>query len=101
MRKKEPRTGFAQLRGKIAPPPSDHVFSPIWTIFELVPDINKSNVLTKFHDDWAQTVTSRVFTRKTAPLTGGHVFQMTGTTFELNQYIIKTNTLTKLHEDWA
>ncbi|KAH3721313.1 hypothetical protein DPMN_064233 [Dreissena polymorpha] len=78
-----------------------HVFSPIWTIFELLRDINKTNVLTNFHDDWAKIVTSRVFTRKTAPSTGGHVFQQTGTTFEINQHIIKTNILTKLHEDWA
>ncbi|KAH3809296.1 hypothetical protein DPMN_137658 [Dreissena polymorpha] len=81
---------------KNAPPTGGHVFSPIWTIFELVRDINKTNVLTKFHDDWAKIVTSRVFTRKTAPPTGAHVFQRTGTTFELNQHIIKTNILTKL-----
>ncbi|KAH3749584.1 hypothetical protein DPMN_184085 [Dreissena polymorpha] len=36
---------------KNAPPTGGHVFSPIWTIFELVRDINKTNVLTKFHDD--------------------------------------------------
>ncbi|KAH3790201.1 hypothetical protein DPMN_168397 [Dreissena polymorpha] len=54
---------------KTAPPPGGHVFSPIWTIFELV----KTNILTK----------------KTAPSPGGHVFcQRTGTTFELNQHII-------------
>ncbi|KAH3836790.1 hypothetical protein DPMN_110165 [Dreissena polymorpha] len=59
--------------------------------------INKTNVLTNFHDDWAKIVTSRV---KTAPPTGGHVFQRTGTTFELNHHIIKTNKLlTKFHED--
>ncbi|KAH3890947.1 hypothetical protein DPMN_015036 [Dreissena polymorpha] len=81
--------------------PGGHVFSPIWTIFELVQDINKTTVLTNFHDDWAKIVTSRVFTRKTALPTGGHVFQRTGTTFELNQHIIKTNILTKLHGDWA
>ncbi|KAH3890945.1 hypothetical protein DPMN_015034 [Dreissena polymorpha] len=67
------------------PPTGAHVFSKIWTIFELVREINKTNVLTNFHDDWAKIVTSRVFTRflhsqiwKTAPPTGGH-----------------------LHEDWA
>ncbi|KAH3786940.1 hypothetical protein DPMN_165058 [Dreissena polymorpha] len=58
-------------------------FSPIQTIVELVPDINKTNILTNFHDDWAKIVTSRVFTRenchyihiqKNAPSTGGHVF---------------------------
>ncbi|KAH3833326.1 hypothetical protein DPMN_106632 [Dreissena polymorpha] len=64
---------------KTAPPPCGYVFSPIWTIFKLVRDINKTNVFTKFHDDWAKIVTSRVFTRKTAPPTGGHVFQQTRT----------------------
>ncbi|KAH3718121.1 hypothetical protein DPMN_060920 [Dreissena polymorpha] len=77
---------------KNALPTGGQVFSPILTIFELVRHINK-NVLTKFHDDWAKIVTSRVFTRKTAPSTGGHFFQRTGTTFELNQHIIKTNIL--------
>ncbi|KAH3776780.1 hypothetical protein DPMN_178213 [Dreissena polymorpha] len=51
---------------KTAPPPGGHVFSSIWTIFELVRDINEINVLTKFHDNWAIIVTSRVFTRNTA-----------------------------------
>ncbi|KAH3843213.1 hypothetical protein DPMN_116724 [Dreissena polymorpha] len=85
------------LTKKNAPPTGGLVFSPIWTIFKLVRDINKTNVLTNFHDYWEKIVTSRVFTRKTAPPTGGHVFQRTGTTFELNQHIIKTNILTKLH----
>ncbi|KAH3876880.1 hypothetical protein DPMN_000731 [Dreissena polymorpha] len=49
---------------KNAPPTGGHVFSPIWTIFKLVRDINKTNVLTNFHDDWAKIVTSIV---KTAP----------------------------------
>ncbi|KAH3823553.1 hypothetical protein DPMN_125360 [Dreissena polymorpha] len=84
---------------KNAPPTGSHVFSPIWTIFELVRDINKTNVLTNFHDDWAKIVTSRVFTRKTAPPTGRHVFQRSGTTFELNQHIIKTNILTNFELD--
>ncbi|KAH3876384.1 hypothetical protein DPMN_000224 [Dreissena polymorpha] len=84
---------------KNAPPTGGHVFSPIWTIFELVQDINKTNVLTNFHDDWAKIVTSRVLTRKTAPPTGGHVFQRTGTTFELNQHVIKTNILTNFELD--
>ncbi|KAH3867859.1 hypothetical protein DPMN_030996 [Dreissena polymorpha] len=86
---------------KTAPPPGGHVFSPIWTIFELVRDINETNGLTKFRDDWAKIVTSRVFTRNTAPPPGGHVLQWTKTIFELNQHIIKTNILTKLHENWA
>ncbi|KAH3779607.1 hypothetical protein DPMN_157410 [Dreissena polymorpha] len=47
---------------KNAPPTGSHVFSPVPTIFKLVRDINKTNVLTNFHDDWAKIVTSRVFT---------------------------------------
>ncbi|KAH3839145.1 hypothetical protein DPMN_112569 [Dreissena polymorpha] len=78
---------------KTAPPPGGHVFSPIWTIFKLVRDFNETNVLNKFHDDWAKL--------NTAPPHGGLVFQRTETIFELNQHIIWTNILTKLHEDWA
>ncbi|KAH3718319.1 hypothetical protein DPMN_061122 [Dreissena polymorpha] len=63
---------------KTAPPPGGHVFSPIWTIFEFVRDINE----TKIH------------IRNTAPPPGSHVFQLTETIFELNQHIIKTNILT-------
>ncbi|KAH3839300.1 hypothetical protein DPMN_112726 [Dreissena polymorpha] len=76
---------------KTAPAPGNHVFSPIWTIFELVRDIKETNVLTKntapppgghLHEDWASNVTSTVFT-----------------SFELGQGIIETNVLTKFHED--
>ncbi|KAH3863234.1 hypothetical protein DPMN_026214 [Dreissena polymorpha] len=82
---------------KNALPTSGHVFSLIWTIFEVVRDISKTNVLTNFHDDWAKIVTSRVFTRKTAPPTGGHVFQRTRTTFDLKQHTcIKANILTQV-----
>ncbi|KAH3820065.1 hypothetical protein DPMN_121809 [Dreissena polymorpha] len=70
-----------------------HCLSLIWTIFELIRVINKTNVLTNFHDDWANIVTSRVFT--------SHVIQLTGTIFELNSHIKETNVLTKFHENWA
>ncbi|KAH3855035.1 hypothetical protein DPMN_097595 [Dreissena polymorpha] len=86
---------------KNAPPTGGHVLSPIWTIFKLVRDTNKTNVLTNFHDDWAKIVTSRVFTRKTAHPPGSHVIQLTGTIFELNSHIKKINVLTKFHENWA
>ncbi|KAH3784500.1 hypothetical protein DPMN_162456 [Dreissena polymorpha] len=82
---------------KNAPPTGDHVFSPIWTIFKVMCDINKTNVLTNCHDDWAKILTSRVFTRKTAPPTGGHANIFTD--FELDRDIIGTNLLTKFHED--
>ncbi|KAH3853109.1 hypothetical protein DPMN_095632 [Dreissena polymorpha] len=95
---------------KTALPTGGHVFQQTRTTFELNKDltknvtsrvftyINETNVLTKFHDDWAKIVTSRV---NTAPPPGGHVFQWTETIFELNQHIIKTNILTKLYKDWA
>ncbi|KAH3797382.1 hypothetical protein DPMN_150962 [Dreissena polymorpha] len=68
------------------------VFSPIPTIFKLVRDINKTNVLTNLYDDWAKIVTSRVLTwknceythiEKNAPPTGGHVFSPISTILEL------------------
>ncbi|KAH3705469.1 hypothetical protein DPMN_080544 [Dreissena polymorpha] len=65
---------------KNAPPTGGHVFSPIWTIFELVREIKKTQY-------------------KTAPPTGGHVFHWTETTFELKQHIIKTNILTNFELD--
>ncbi|KAH3831102.1 hypothetical protein DPMN_104364 [Dreissena polymorpha] len=67
-------------------------FSPIWTIFELVQDINKTNVLTTFHDDWAKIVASRVLTRKSTQRTALP-------SFKLDRGIIGSNLLTKFHED--
>ncbi|KAH3705446.1 hypothetical protein DPMN_080518 [Dreissena polymorpha] len=68
---------------KTALPTGGHVFSPIPTIFKLVRDINKTNVLTNFHDDWAKIVTSRVLTREKCPAHCGHVFSPISTIFEL------------------
>ena len=42
--------------------PTDLVFDPTWPIFELDRDIDKMIILSKFDDDWAKTVASRVFT---------------------------------------
>ncbi|KAH3859561.1 hypothetical protein DPMN_102378 [Dreissena polymorpha] len=77
----------------------DHVFQANVTILELIQDIIKTNLLTKFHKDWTINVASRVFTRKNALPSGGHVFQPTGIIFELVQDIIGMNLLTKFHED--
>ncbi|KAH3864643.1 hypothetical protein DPMN_027666 [Dreissena polymorpha] len=94
---------------KTAPPPGGHVFSPIWTIFELIREINKINVLTKFHDDWSKNVTYKLFTRNTAPppwrpLHEDWASNVTSTVFtsipfEFDQDIIGTNLLTKFHAD--
>ncbi|KAH3702889.1 hypothetical protein DPMN_077916 [Dreissena polymorpha] len=76
-------------------------FIPILTIFKLVQAINKTNVLTNFHDDWAKIVISRVFTRenchyihieKNAPPTGGHVFSPISTIFELTSRVFTRKT---------
>ncbi|KAH3815266.1 hypothetical protein DPMN_143788 [Dreissena polymorpha] len=63
--------------------------------------INSTNLRTKFHEDWAINVTSRVSTSKAAPPTYGHIFQQTKTIFKLSLAIIKTNIQTKFHEDWT
>ncbi|KAH3817258.1 hypothetical protein DPMN_118790 [Dreissena polymorpha] len=67
---------------KNAPPTGGHVFSPILTIFKLVRDINKTNVLTNFHDDWEENC-HYIHIEKNAPPTGGHVFSPIWTIFEL------------------
>ncbi|KAH3881235.1 hypothetical protein DPMN_005158 [Dreissena polymorpha] len=92
------------LTRKTAPPTGGHVFSPIWTIFELVRDINETNVLNKFHDNWAKIVTSRVFTRNTAPppwlpYWASNLTSTVFTSFELSRGINGANLLTKFHED--
>ncbi|KAH3811730.1 hypothetical protein DPMN_140145 [Dreissena polymorpha] len=65
--------------------------------------INGTNILTKFHENWAINVASKIFycrhLMKNAPPPGGHVFLSTGTTFELSRAIIRTNVVT--HEDWT
>ncbi|KAH3838587.1 hypothetical protein DPMN_111995 [Dreissena polymorpha] len=68
---------------KNAPPTGDHVFSPIWTIFELVRDINKTNCLQGFF--------LKPNKENCPPPTGSHVIQLTGTLFELNSHIKETN----------
>ncbi|KAH3841755.1 hypothetical protein DPMN_115234 [Dreissena polymorpha] len=83
---------------KTATPPGSHVFQPTGTIFELVQDIIRTNVLTKFHEDWTINLT---FTVKTAPPPGGHVFLPTGTIFELVKDFIGTHAPTKFHDDWT
>ncbi|KAH3828028.1 hypothetical protein DPMN_129977 [Dreissena polymorpha] len=70
---------------------------PIRTIFELNCHIQKTHVLTKFHEHWTKNVTKK----KTAPPPGGHVFSPIWTIFELVQIINKTNVLTNFHDNWA
>ncbi|KAH3712205.1 hypothetical protein DPMN_071888 [Dreissena polymorpha] len=99
-----------ELNSQNAPPTGGHVFQLTGTIFKLVRDINKTNVLTNFHDNWAKIVTSRVFTRenchyihteKNAPPTCGHVFSPISTIFDLVRDINLTNVLTNFYDDWT
>ncbi|KAH3715406.1 hypothetical protein DPMN_058115 [Dreissena polymorpha] len=62
------------------------------------PYIIRTNVLTKFHEDWTVNLTSTV---TTAPPPGGHVFLPTGTIFELVKDFIGTHVPTKFHDDWT
>ncbi|KAH3716086.1 hypothetical protein DPMN_058802 [Dreissena polymorpha] len=77
---------------KTAPSPGGHVFSLITTIFKLIRHINKTNVLTKFHDDRQKNVTIRVFTS---------FFNGLKPFFNSTVIFRKKNVLTKCHEDWA
>ena len=40
--------------------PSDLLFDPTPPMFELDPDIIKTNILSKFEEDWAENVAPRV-----------------------------------------
>ncbi|KAH3846274.1 hypothetical protein DPMN_088573 [Dreissena polymorpha] len=72
-------------------------------------NIHKTNVSTKFHDDWTINVTSRVFTsffllytnKEKDPSPWWQCFLPIRTIFELNRCIMETNVLTKVHKDWA
>ncbi|KAH3893515.1 hypothetical protein DPMN_017662 [Dreissena polymorpha] len=87
---------FAHLRGSY----KENYPNPLY--------INKTNVFTEFHDDWARNVTSSVFTSFLSPtdetrgdlvcapcvsqsvsqsVCPSHVVQQTGTIFELNSCI--------------
>ncbi|KAH3866222.1 hypothetical protein DPMN_029281 [Dreissena polymorpha] len=76
-----------------------HVFQSTGTIFEIVQNIIRTNLLTRFHEDRTINVVSRVITGENAPLFCCHVFQPTGTIFELVQDIIRTYRLTKFYDD--
>ncbi|KAH3739372.1 hypothetical protein DPMN_046023 [Dreissena polymorpha] len=85
-----------------------HVIPLTGTIFKLNSHIKETNVLIKFHENWANNVNSRVFTcfqyihiEKNAPPTGGHVFSPIWTIFKLVRHINKTNVSTNFHDDWA
>ncbi|KAH3703279.1 hypothetical protein DPMN_078311 [Dreissena polymorpha] len=74
-------------RGK-CPAPYGHVFKVIKTILQLVQDIFRTNLLTKFHDE-----------RKNALRPGGHVFQQTRIILKLTHMSFGTYVLTKFHKD--
>ncbi|KAH3711975.1 hypothetical protein DPMN_071651 [Dreissena polymorpha] len=69
--------------------------SPV-TIVELSRATIRTNLRTKFHEDWIINVTSRV---NIALSPGSHLFQLTKIIFKLSLTIIRTNVLTKFHED--
>ncbi|KAH3857748.1 hypothetical protein DPMN_100362 [Dreissena polymorpha] len=78
-------------------PPSQQPFIQLTgTIFELNSRIKETNVLSKFHENWAKSVTST----KNAPPTGGNVFSPIRTIFKLVRDINKTNVLTNFHDYW-
>ncbi|KAH3734993.1 hypothetical protein DPMN_041453 [Dreissena polymorpha] len=80
---------------KNCPTPSSHVIQLTETIFELNSRIKETNLLTKFHENWAKNVTFTVFT----------CFHYTMYTYRekcpahWRPYINKTNVLTNFHDD--
>ncbi|KAH3790630.1 hypothetical protein DPMN_168835 [Dreissena polymorpha] len=79
-----------------AMPPAGHVFKPTGTIFVLVQDIIGTNLLTKFHEDRAINVASRLLTKKMPrPPPWCQCFSTNRNHFKLVQDIIRTNLLTK------
>ncbi|KAH3794345.1 hypothetical protein DPMN_147877 [Dreissena polymorpha] len=103
--------GTNLLTKKTFPPPGGHKthnltkFHEDWTqsvTSRVFTYINKINVLTKFHDDWTKNVTSKVFTRNTAPPPSDWASNVTSTvftSFKLSRGINRTNVLIKFHED--
>ncbi|KAH3866207.1 hypothetical protein DPMN_029265 [Dreissena polymorpha] len=73
--------------------PGGNVFQQTEYIFVHIQNIIKTNILTKFHEDWKKQKI------KNAPPPGSHVFQQTGTIFQLAQDIIGTILLTRFHEN--
>ncbi|KAH3752156.1 hypothetical protein DPMN_186768 [Dreissena polymorpha] len=53
-----------QQQKKNAPPLGSHIFQANVIIFEHIQDIIKTNLLTKFHEDWTLIVASRELTRQ-------------------------------------
>ncbi|KAH3857378.1 hypothetical protein DPMN_099985 [Dreissena polymorpha] len=76
------------------PPPSSHVLKLIGTIFELNSRIKETNVLSKFHENWAKN------RKMPCPLVA-MFFHRIPTIFKLVRDINKTNVLTNFHDDWA
>ncbi|KAH3881635.1 hypothetical protein DPMN_005561 [Dreissena polymorpha] len=68
-----------------SPPPGGHVFQQTGTIFDLIQDMIKPNLLTKFHEDYAMNVTFIVNNASPLPLAA----------------IIATILLTKFYEVWT
>ncbi|KAH3692516.1 hypothetical protein DPMN_194358 [Dreissena polymorpha] len=60
----EDQTITVASRVKDAPPLGSHVFQANITIFELIQDINETNLLTKFYEDLTINVASRELTRQ-------------------------------------
>ncbi|KAH3887535.1 hypothetical protein DPMN_011552 [Dreissena polymorpha] len=82
-------------------PMNSHVIRLTRIIFELKLPIKETNVLSKFHENWAKNVTSTVFTRKMPRPLAAMFFSPIPTIFKLVREINKTNVLTNFHDYWA
>ncbi|KAH3790294.1 hypothetical protein DPMN_168491 [Dreissena polymorpha] len=71
---KEENASYKHIE-KTAPSPGDTVFPLITTIFNLIRHINKTNVLTKFHDDCPKHMTFRCKTWLDGSVTNNEVWR--------------------------
>ncbi|KAH3860204.1 hypothetical protein DPMN_023096 [Dreissena polymorpha] len=80
------KEGIRKSVTKNCPTPSSHVIQLTGTIFEINSRVKETNVLSKFHENWAKNVTSTAFT----------CFHYK----HWRPYINKTNVVTNFHDIW-
>ncbi|KAH3704926.1 hypothetical protein DPMN_079987 [Dreissena polymorpha] len=93
------RFHYSHIR-KNALPLGSHVFQANIIIFELIQDIIKTNLLTKFHENWTINEASRPYIAiygKCPPLMA--MFLKQPKPFSNSSKISLTNLLTKFHDD--
>ena len=80
--------------------PSDLLFDPTWPNIELDLDFVKINILSKFEEDWAKTVSCRVIHDFPKIWPSDLLIDPAWPSFEFGLDFVKINILSKFEEDW-